>query len=144
MNFNQMIARCIRKNHITSSCHVHASYCCICLCFDCRHHSFSIAGVCPLSVDVVPTMSSMTPMKSYTIFRSARQAKNPLFIPIQSHSLAPRSLMNNTLSRRVLLWCHVVLHILSILCVWLKCLVCVGSDNLVVYPWQPLLWGNVV
>ena len=23
----------------------------------------------------------------------------------------------------------------------LKCLVCVGSDNLVVYPWQPLLWG---
>ena len=37
----------------------------------------------------VPTMSSMTPMKSYTIFRSARQAKPPLFISIQSHSLAP-------------------------------------------------------
>ena len=29
-------------------------------------------------------------------------------------------------------------------CVYdLKCLVCVGSDNLVVYSWQPLLWGNV-
>ena len=35
------------------------------------------AGICPLSVDDVSTMSSMTPMKSYTIFRSARQA-NPL------------------------------------------------------------------
>ena len=34
-------------------------------------------GACPLSVDVVPTMSSTTPMKSYTIFGSARQAKPP-------------------------------------------------------------------
>ena len=33
------------------------------------------AGNCPLSVDDVPTMRSMTPMKNYTIFRSARQAK---------------------------------------------------------------------
>ena len=37
----------------------------------------SIAGNCSLSVDVVPTMSSMTPMKSYINFRSARQAKPP-------------------------------------------------------------------
>ena len=35
------------------------------------------AGVCPLLVDDVPTMSSMTPMKNYIIFRSARQAKPP-------------------------------------------------------------------
>ena len=35
------------------------------------------AGICPLSIDVVPMMSSMTPMKNYTIFRSARQAKPP-------------------------------------------------------------------
>ena len=44
-------------------------------CIDCV--SFCVAGICPLSVDVVPTMSSMTPMKNYTIFRSARQAKPP-------------------------------------------------------------------
>ena len=35
------------------------------------------AGICPLSVDDVPTMRSMTPMKSYVIFKSARQAKPP-------------------------------------------------------------------
>ena len=34
-------------------------------------------GICPLLVDVVPTASSMTPMKNYTIFRSAKQAKPP-------------------------------------------------------------------
>ena len=56
-------------------------------CIDCV--SLSVVGVCPLSVDDVPTMSLMAPMKSYTIFRSARQEKPPLFIPIQSHSLAP-------------------------------------------------------
>ena len=36
-----------------------------------------LACICPLSVDDVPTMSSMTPMKNYIIFRSARQAKPP-------------------------------------------------------------------
>ena len=35
------------------------------------------AGICPLSIDVVPTTSSMTLMKNYTIFKSARQAKTP-------------------------------------------------------------------
>ena len=39
---NQMITSCISSNNITSSCHVHASYCCIWLCIDCRHRSFSI------------------------------------------------------------------------------------------------------
>ena len=39
--------------------------------------SLSVAGVCPLSIDVVSTMRSMTPMKNYSIFRSARQAKPP-------------------------------------------------------------------
>ena len=68
------------------TCHDHASYCALhWLC------SFSVVGIRPLSVDVVPTMRSMTPMKSYIIFRSARQAKPPLFIPIQSHSSAPAS-----------------------------------------------------
>ena len=39
---NQLNTSCISSNSITSSCHVHASYCCICLCIDCRHCSFSI------------------------------------------------------------------------------------------------------
>ena len=56
-------------------------------CIDCV--SFSVAGDCPLSIAVIPTTWSMTPMKNYTIFGSVRQAKPPLFIPIQSHSLAP-------------------------------------------------------
>ena len=37
----------------------------------------SVAGICSPSVDVVPTMCSMTPVKNYTIFRSARQEKTP-------------------------------------------------------------------
>ena len=65
------------------------SYSCIILlhCIDCVLSMF--AGICPLLVDIVLTMSSMTLMKRYTIFGSARQAKNPFFILIQSHSLAP-------------------------------------------------------
>ena len=44
-------------------------------CIDCV--SFSVAGICTLLIDVVSKMSSMTPMKSNNIFRSARQAKPP-------------------------------------------------------------------
>ena len=46
---NQMITSCISSNSITSTCHVHASYCCICLCIDFRPRSFSI-GPAPESV----------------------------------------------------------------------------------------------
>ena len=63
---------CISLNHSMLPCHDHASYCALhWLCF------LSVAGNCPLLVNVVSTMWSMTPMKSYTIFRSARQAKPP-------------------------------------------------------------------
>ena len=44
-------------------------------CIDCVSSMF--VGICPLLVDDVPTMSSMTPMKSFIIFRNARQAKPP-------------------------------------------------------------------
>ena len=58
----------------TAYCHVmtmrHIMHCIDCV-------SFCVAGICPLSVDVVPTTSLMTPMKNYTIFRIARQAKPP-------------------------------------------------------------------
>ena len=66
------VASCISSINNILPCHYHASCCALhWLC------SFSVAGVCPLSVDVVPTMRSMTPMKNYNIFRSARQAKPP-------------------------------------------------------------------
>ena len=76
-SFN-MVASCISSINSILPCHDHASYCRIALIV-----FFLCCWCCPLSVDVVSTMRSMTPMKNYTIFRSA------LFIPIQSHSLAP-------------------------------------------------------
>ena len=59
---------------ITAYCHVMIMHHIVALHWLC---SFSVAGVCPLSIDVVPTMRSMTPMKRYTIFRSSTQAKPP-------------------------------------------------------------------
>ena len=59
---------------ITAYCHVTFMHHIVALHWLC---SFLFAGICPLLVDVVSTMWSMTPMKSYTIFRSARQAKPP-------------------------------------------------------------------
>ena len=62
----------ISPNHSILPCHYHASYCCIALIV------FFLCCWClsPLSRRV-PTMRLMTPMKSYTIFRSDRQAKPP-------------------------------------------------------------------
>ena len=79
-----LVASCISSIHSILPCHIHASYCCIALIV----FLSQLPVITPLDRRV-STMSSMTPMKSYTIFRSARQAKPPLFIPIQSHSLAP-------------------------------------------------------
>ena len=74
------LAQSIVYCHVTFMHHIVALHW-LCSFFVCRCLS-------PLSRRV-PTMWSMTPMKSYTIFRSARQAKTPLSIPIESHSLAP-------------------------------------------------------
>ena len=63
---------CISPTH--SFCHVLIMHH-IVHCIDCV--SFCVAGICPLSIDDIPTMSSMTPMKNYTIFRSAKEAKSP-------------------------------------------------------------------
>ena len=64
----------VALDQTTSYCHVMIMHH-IVHCIDCV--SFCVAGICPLSIDMIPTMRSMTPMKSYTIFRSARQAKPP-------------------------------------------------------------------
>ena len=69
----------------TAYCHVMIMHHIVALHWLC---SFSVAGVCPLSVDAVPTMWSMTPMKSECYLQKWQASKTPLSIPIQSHSLA--------------------------------------------------------
>ena len=69
---NPSVCSCISPTH--SFCYVMIMHH-IVHCIDCV--SFCVAGIYPLSIDVIPKMRSMTPMKSYTIFRSARQAKPP-------------------------------------------------------------------
>ena len=70
----------------TAYCHVMIMHH-IVHCIDCVSSMF--VGICPLSVDVVSMMSSMTPMKNYYYLQKCQASKTPLFIPIQSHSLAP-------------------------------------------------------
>ena len=41
-------------------------------CIDCVF--FCVAGICPLSIDMVSTMSLMTTIRAITVFRSASQA----------------------------------------------------------------------
>ena len=79
-----LVASCISPNRSILPCHDHASYCAL-------HWScfFSVCRCCPLSVDVASTMRSMTPMKSYYYPQKCQASRTPLFIPIQSHSLAP-------------------------------------------------------
>ena len=75
---------CISTKHNILPCHIHASYCALhWLCFS------SVAGDCPLSIDGIPTMWSLTLMKTQCYLRKCQASKTPLFIPIQSHSLAP-------------------------------------------------------
>ena len=81
MDFMQMNARCISSNNITSSCHVHASYCCICLCIDCRHCSFSIG--------LAPEMFQSTCLWSSASSVALPGKQTPLFISIKPYSLAP-------------------------------------------------------
>ena len=86
---NTPILPCHSMHHIVAYCHVMIVFRCVfrgrfCLrgyppFSDWRAISsyHSIAGNCPFSVDVASMMRSMTPMKNYIIFRSARQAKTP-------------------------------------------------------------------
>ena len=78
---NQMFTSCISSNSITSTCHVHASYCCIWLCIDCRHRSFSIGPA--------PETFQSTCLWSSASLVDLPGKQTPLFIPIQSYSLAP-------------------------------------------------------
>ena len=53
------------------------------LCFLC------VAGICPLSIDVIPMMWSLTLMKTQCYLQKCQASKTLLFIPIKSHSVAP-------------------------------------------------------
>ena len=81
MDSIQITASCISSNNITSSCHVHASYCCICLCIDCRHRSFSI-GTAPETDPEYLSEEQCPPV-------DLPGKQTPLIISIQSHVLAP-------------------------------------------------------
>ena len=72
---------CISSNSITSSCHVHASYCCICLCIDCWHRSFSIGPA--------PELFQSTCRWSSASSVDLPGKQTSLFIPIKPYSLAP-------------------------------------------------------
>src|SRR3954468_13937160 len=72
MGSNQPVLVCISSNTFILPCHDHASYCRITLIV------FPLVCRWLFPLDrCVPTMRSMTPMKNYIIFRSARQAKPP-------------------------------------------------------------------
>ena len=81
MDFIQIKASCIISISITYSCHDHASYCCIWLCFDYRHRSFSI-GPAPETLLEYLSEEQCPPV-------DLPGKQTPLFISIQSYSLAP-------------------------------------------------------
>ena len=80
MGFNQLVATCISPNTSICTCHVHASFCCVCLCIDCRHRFFSIGS----ALEGVPEYLSEEPYP-FVVHRQA----TPLEHFHKSKSLAP-------------------------------------------------------
>ena len=75
---------CISSNHSILPCHIHASYCCIALIV------FPLCCRClsPLSRRCSNDEIDDTDEELYYLHR-CQASKTPLFIPIQSYSLAP-------------------------------------------------------
>ena len=82
-SFNLLLVA-LAQNTFILPCHEHASYCAL-------HwlYFLFVAGICSLPVDDVPTLWSLTLMKTQCYLQKCQASKTPLFIPIQSHSLAP-------------------------------------------------------
>ena len=76
-----LVASCISPNTSICTCHVHASFCCICLCVDRRHRFFSIGS----TPEGVPEYLS----EEQCPFVDLSGKHPPLSISIKSHSLAP-------------------------------------------------------
>ena len=81
-SFN-MVLDALAQNTFILPCHDHASYCAL-------HWScfFCVCRCCSPSIDVVPMMWSLTLMKTQCYLQKCQASKTPLFIPIQSYSLA--------------------------------------------------------
>ena len=108
---SKLNAKCISSNNITSTCHVHASYCCISLCFD-LSTPFLLDRSCSGECSRVPVWGAVPPV-------DLPGKQTPLFIPIQSHSLAPALFYCiRTTANQLLLYAAVVepipLHDLSL------------------------------
>ena len=84
MSSNQPVLSCISQNTLILPCHIHASYCCIALIvfsLCCRYLS-------PLNRHGSNDEFDDIDQELYYL-QKCQASKNPLFIPIQSHSLAP-------------------------------------------------------
>ena len=100
-------------------------------CIDCG--SFSVCRCCSPSVDVVPTRWSLTLMKTQCYLQKCQASKTPLFIPIQSHSLAPTLFYCITKTTFQLLHAAVVEPLSS---AWPV----IATVN----RWNPLAWVGIV
>ena len=79
-----LVASCISTIHSILPCHIHASYCCIALIvlpLCCR-------GLSPLSRRRSDDLIDNTD-EEFCYLQKCQASKTPLFIPIQTHSLAP-------------------------------------------------------
>ena len=82
-SFN-FVASCISSNHGILPCHTHASYCCIALIV------FPLCCRCLSPLDRHGSDDEIDDTDEELYYLQKCQAsKTPLFIPIQSHSLAP-------------------------------------------------------
>ena len=84
MNSDYSVLSCISQNTLILPCHIHAPYCCIALIvfsLCCRYLS-------PLSRRCFDDAIDDTDEELYYL-QKCQASKTPLFIPIQSHSLAP-------------------------------------------------------
>ena len=93
----------------------------------------SVADVCPLSVDDVPALWSLTLMKTQCYLQKCKASKTPLFILIQSHSLAPALFYCIRTTMIQLLHAGVVEPLSSAWCV-------IATVN----RWNPLTWVGIV
>ena len=82
-SFNLLLVA-LAQNTFILPCHEHASYCAL-------HwlYFFFVAGICSLPVEDVPTLWSLTLMKTQCYLQKCQASKTPLFILIQSYPLAP-------------------------------------------------------
>ena len=100
-------------------------------CIDCV--PFYVAGNCPLSIDVIPMMWSLTLMKTQCYLQKCQASKTPFFIPIQSYSLAPALFYCIRTTTTYLLLAAVAEP-------FILCMTCHST----VIRWNPLAWVGVV